>query len=227
MRNDEIAAAKRRAADLAVEAVDDGMTVGLGSGSTAAAAIRALGRRVDTGLDIEGVPTSFQSREVATEAGVPIREPEDVEEIDLAIDGADQVAGPHLVKGGGGAHAREKLIDAAATRFLVVVDDRKRSTELDHSVPVEVLPDARTLVAESIDALGGEPDLRRAQAKSGPIVTDNGNLILDCDFGEIDDPPALATSLSGVPGVVEHGLFVGMVDTVYVGTEADVEVVTP
>jgi ribose 5-phosphate isomerase A len=227
---DDVKTAKRRAGERAVEAVNDGTVVGLGSGSTAAHAIRALGRRIDAGLDVVGVPTSFQSREVASEAGVPLRAPEDVEAVDVAVDGADQVreeSGGHdgaLIKGGGGAHAREKLIDGAAERFLVVVDERKLVADLDAAVPIEVLPEARSIVTRNIRGLGGEPTLRRADRKSGPVVTDNGNLILDCDFGSIGDPRTLARELDGLPGTVDHGLFVGLADAVYVGSEQGVAV---
>lgn len=225
---DDVEAAKRRAGARVAEEIKDGAVVGLGTGSTAAHAIRALGRRVDAGLGVVGVPTSFQSREVAREAGVPLREPEDVETIDVAIDGADQVldgsgsAGEALIKGGGGAHAREKLIDAAAGTFLVVVDERKLADDLDEPVPIEVLPEARLIVGADVTELGGEPTLRRATKKTGPVVTDNGNLILDCAFGTIESPTALAADLDSLPGVVEHGLFVGLADDVYVGTEKGV-----
>src|SRR6056297_2580876 len=139
-------AAKRAAGEAAAEAVEDGMVVGLGTGSTAAHAIRALGRRVDAGLDITGVPTSFQSRELAREAGIPLTDLESAS-VDLAIDGADAVAGGDLIKGGGAAHAREKIVDASADRFLVVADQTKVAETLSHPVPVEVLSAARTTVA--------------------------------------------------------------------------------
>ncbi|WP_128903979.1 ribose-5-phosphate isomerase RpiA [Halorubrum amylolyticum] len=233
-------AAKRRAGESAAEAVSDGDVVGLGTGSTAAHAIRRLGDRVDSGLDVRGVATSFASRELAGDCGIPLL---DLDEavgpgapgIDVAIDGADQVAaggegdeaepgvGP-LIKGGGAAHAREKLVDAAADRFLVVVDPSKEAPVLDRSVPVEVLPAGRSAVAEAVRAAGGEPTLRRAERKDGPVVTDNGNLVLDCAFGEIDDPDALATTLATTPGAVEHGIFVGLADEVHVGTETGVRV---
>ncbi|MEZ3165382.1 ribose-5-phosphate isomerase RpiA [Halorubrum sp. RMP-47] len=233
-------AAKRRAGESAAEAVTDGDVVGLGTGSTAAHAIRRIGDRVDSGLDVRGVPTSFASRELAVDASVPCLDlPEavgpDGPGIDLAIDGADQVAtggeeddaldpGGALIKGGGAAHAREKLVDAAADRFLVVADPSKESPRLDRSVPVEALPAGRTAVAEAVREAGGEPTLRRAERKDGPVVTDNGNVVLDCAFGEIADPTALSTTLSAVPGVVEHGLFVGIVDEIHVGTESGVRV---
>jgi ribose 5-phosphate isomerase A len=199
------------------------MVVGLGTGGTAAHAIRAIGRQVDAGLDVTGVPTSFQSRELAREAGIPLADLDEVD-VDLAIDGADEVAGGDLVKGGGGAHAREKIVDASADRFLVVADPTKEADRLSVPVPLEVLPAARTTVADAVRELGGDPALRRAERKDGPVVTDNGNLLLDCSFGEIDDPATLARELAGVPGVVEHGLFVGLADAVHVGSDDGVTV---
>ncbi|MFB6078620.1 MAG: ribose-5-phosphate isomerase RpiA [Halarchaeum sp.] len=218
-------AAKRAAGERAADAVDDGDVVGLGTGSTAAHAIRALGRRADAGLDVVGVPTSFQSAELARECGLSVRTLDDVDGVDVAIDGADQVAlgSGALVKGGGAAHASEKVVDADAERFLVVVDPSKVAGELDRSVPVEVLPAARRPVTEAVSALGGDATLRAAERKDGPVVTDNGNLVLDCAFGAIADPGALATDLATVPGVVAHGLFVGLADAVLVGSEDGVE----
>lgn len=219
-------AAKRRAGESAAAAVEDGAVVGLGTGSTAAHAIRALGRRVDAGLDIRGIPTSFQARERAREGGIPLTSLEEATP-DLAIDGADQVADGHLVKGGGAAHTREKLVDAAADRFLVVVDPSKLAEALDHPVPVAVLPDARRPVAAAVRDQGGEPELRRAERKDGPVVTDEGHLVLDCDFGTVGDPAARARALAALPGVVEHGLFVGVADEIHVGREDGVTVRTP
>ncbi|MFC7323545.1 ribose-5-phosphate isomerase RpiA [Halorubrum rutilum] len=232
-------AAKRRAGESAAAAVDDGEVVGLGTGSTAAHAIRRLGDRVDAGLEVRGVPTSFASRELAADRGIPLLDLDeavgpDAPGVDLAIDGADQVAvgrggeptaGP-LIKGGGAAHAREKLVDAAADRLLVVADPSKEAPVLDRPVPVESLPAGRTAVAEAVRTAGGEPTLRRAECKDGPVVTDNGNLVLDCAFGEIAEPSALAATLSATPGVVEHGLFVDLADEVHVGTESGVRVLT-
>ncbi|MFO7834081.1 MAG: ribose-5-phosphate isomerase RpiA [Halohasta sp.] len=218
--------AKRRAGEAAADRVTDGMVVGLGTGSTAAHAIRALGEAVDEGLDIVGVPTSFASRELAIEQEVPIADLDEVAGLDLAIDGADQIVleSGNCIKGGGAAHAREKLVMAAADELHVVVDPTKLADRLDHPVAVEVLPAGRTGVERAIEELGGEPGLRRAANKDGPVVTDNGNLVVDCEFGEIDDPEALAASLSAIPGVVEHGLFVGCASTVYVGSEDGVSV---
>lgn len=220
-------ASKRRAAESAADRVTDGELVGLGTGSTAAHAIRELGRRIDAGLEITGVPTSYASRETAQQAGIPLRPLADVGSVDTAIDGADQVVfddGPTLVKGGGAAHAREKIVDAAADQFLVVVDRTKLAEELTHPVPVEILPDARTTVAREVRAAGGEPSIRSADRKDGPVITDNGNLVIDCAFGTVPDPRELQRTLDRIPGIVEHGLFMDLADAVHVGNSDGVTV---
>ena len=215
---------KRRAGERAAEEVTDGDVVGLGTGSTAAYAIRAIGEAVEAGLDVRGVPTSFDARRLAREAGIPTRSLDEVGGVDIAIDGADRIDRDRTaIKGGGAAHAHEKVVDAAADRFVVVADPSKVVDPLSQPVPVEALPDAYAAVERSIVELGGEPTLRRAESKDGPVVTDNGNLILDCAFGSIDDPAGLSRELSAVPGAVEHGLFVDLVDTAYIGTDGGVE----
>lgn len=213
---------KRRAGERAAELVEDGTVVGLGTGSTAAHAIRTLGRRIEDGLEIRGIPTSYQSADLAREVGIELTALDDALP-DLAIDGADQVAGFDLIKGGGAAHTREKLVDGAAERFVVVVDPSKEVEDLDGPVPIEVLPSARRPVAEALEELGGTPELRAAERKDGPVVTDNGNLVFDCAFGRIEEPAGLADDLASIPGVLEHGLFVGLADTILVGTEEGVE----
>ncbi|NGM68692.1 ribose-5-phosphate isomerase RpiA [Natronolimnobius sp. AArcel1] len=223
-------AAKRRAGERAAEDVDNGDVVGLGTGSTTAYAIDAIGEAVSDGLEVRAIPTSFQSRQRALEAGIPLTSLDAVETVDIAIDGADQVVDDAdssgygaLIKGGGAAHTREKLVDAAAERFVVVADPSKLADRLERSVPVEVIPEAHTVVADHVQELGGEPTLRDAEHKDGPVVTDNGNLVLDCAFGPIGDPDELATQLSRIPGVLEHGLFVDLADVTYVGLEDGVE----
>jgi ribose 5-phosphate isomerase A len=214
---------KRRAGESAAAAVPDGSVVGFGTGSTAAEAIRALGRRVESGLDIRAIPTSYQSRQLAREASIPLVTLEDAAP-DVAIDGADRIAGFDLIKGGGAAHAREKLVATAADRLWIVADGTKLADTLDRPVPIEVLPDAVPVLEPALESLGGDPTLRAAERKDGPVVTDTGNLVVDCAFGEIATPADLAADLAALPGVVEHGLFVGMAEEIHVGTESGVDV---
>jgi ribose 5-phosphate isomerase A len=214
---------KRRAGESAASVVEDGDVVGLGTGSTAAYAVRELGSRVKGGLDVRGVPTSHGARSLAVEEGVPLTSL-DVETPDIAIDGADAFdAHLSLVKGGGAAHTREKVVARSAERVVVVVDETKERDELDVSVPLEVLEFAVPHVRERVCELGGELTLRESGGKDGPVVSDNGNVVGDADFGGYD-PPELAEALDGVTGVVEHGLFVGVADEVRVGKEGGVEV---
>lgn len=215
--------AKRRAAEAAADIVTDGMTVGLGTGSTTAYAIQALGTAVGEGLNIQGVPTSFQARQLAREVGIPLASLSDTTRVDLVIDGADQIAGMDLLKGGGAAHAREKIVAQAAEAVHVVVDESKLTDQLDQPVPVEILPAARSAAGRQLDALGGDPQLREATGKDGPVVTDNGNLVVDCDFGTISNPGELANAMAAVAGVVEHGLFVDEVTAIHIGTASGVE----
>ena len=221
-------AAKRRAGEAAADTVEAGMVVGLGTGSTAAYAIEALGDAVDDGLDIVGVPTSFGARQRAIDCGIPLSSLDAIDEIDIAIDGADQFVDDtgSCLKGGGAAHSREKLVASAADTVHIVVDETKLTDALDHPVPLEVLPDAHTVVADAARSLDGEPTLRDAANKDGPVVTDNGNLVCDVDFGTISDPASLATHLSAVPGVVEHGLFVDCATAVSVGRADGVSTTT-
>jgi len=221
-------AAKRRAGEAAADTVESGMVVGLGTGSTAAYAIETLGDAVDDGLDIVGVPTSFGARQRAINCGIPLRSLDAVDGVDIAIDGADQLVDDtgSCLKGGGAAHSREKLVATAADTVHLVVDETKLTDELDHPVPLEVLPDAHTVVADAVRSFGGEPTLRDAANKDGPVVTDNGNPVCDVDFGTIADPESLATQLSAVTGVVEHGLFIGRATTVSVGTADGVSTTT-
>ncbi len=217
--------AKRNAGEAAAEVIEDGMVVGLGTGSTAAHAIRKLGDRVDAGLDIVGVPTSFSARERARKHGIALVSLGAIDGIDIAIDGADQLvrASGDCIKGGGAAHAREKLVASAADELHIVVDPTKVVDTLDHTVAVEVLPAAHIVVAYALNDLGGDPTLRQAAHKDGPVVTDNGNLVLDCAFGQIPEPASLAAELSAIPGVLEHGLFVGETTVCYVGSDEGVE----
>ncbi len=218
---------KEAAGVAAADLVMDGMIVGLGTGSTTAYTIAELGRRVDSGLDILAVITSYQSQMLAIDAGIPMTTLAEHPVLDIGIDGADQVdADLNVIKGGGAAHTREKVVSHSAKRFVVVVDESKMTKKLDHFVPLEVLPYARELVTEAVTAIGGEPQIRLASKKDGPVISDNGNVIIDVRFGRIDDPASLARKLSTCVGIVEHGIFTN-VDEVYVGmNDGSVEIKT-
>lgn len=212
------------------EVVESGMDVGLGTGSTTAWAVAEIGRLLRVGEleDVRGVATSLQSHELAKEVGIPLVNLDEVTELDVTIDGADQYSEeePTVIKGGGGAHAREKIIDAMADRLVIATDEEKATDPLDYPVPVEVMPDAREVVAEDLRAVGGDPELRMAERKDGPLFTANGNLVIDCDFGGLDDTSGAARAIEKIPGVLEHGIFLDMVDDVYLGTSEDVETVS-
>jgi ribose 5-phosphate isomerase A len=194
------------------------MVVGLGTGSTVAYTIKELGRRIrEEGLEILGVVTSYQSETLAIDVGIPLTILAQHPELDLAIDGADQIdESLYTIKGGGAAHTKEKIVSASAKRFLIVADELKVSKQLDKAVPVEVLPFAKELVMKKIRELGGKPELRLALRKDGPVITDNGNFVLDSSFGIIKNPDELAFRLSSIPGVIEHGIF-SNIDELYIG----------
>jgi ribose 5-phosphate isomerase A len=214
---------KQAVAAAAVEQIQDGMVLGLGSGSTAALMIEALGEKLRTGAlrNITGVTTSFQGEVLAAELGIPLKSLNAIDHIDLAIDGADEVdPGFQLIKGGGACHVQEKLVARRAKRFVVVVDAGKLVERLNLSflLPVEVLPGAWRQVKAELAALGGESELRMAVRKAGPVVTDQGNLVLDVKFaGGIADPATLEATINNLPGVLENGLFVNLTDQVLVG----------
>lgn len=218
---------KQAVAEAAVEQFRDGMIVGLGSGSTAALMIEGLGQRLAAGQlkDIVGVTTSFQGEVLAAELGIPLRSLNAVERIDLAIDGADEVDPAfQLIKGGGACHVQEKLVAARAERFVVVVDSTKLVDRLNLGflLPVEVLPGAWRQVQQQLSVMHGAAELRMAQRKAGPVVTDQGNLVLDVRFeGGIADPVVLERKLNNIPGVLENGLFVNLADEVLVGEVKD------
>jgi ribose 5-phosphate isomerase A len=218
---------RRRGGEEAAERVESGMTLGLGTGSTTAWAIAAIGWKLDGGElnDVRGVATSLQSHELAKEAGIPLVDVDQVESFDLAIDGADQwdPDRPHVVKGGGASHAREKLIDALADQLVIATDEDKASKPLDYDIPLSILPESRDAVQRWVREQGGDPSLRYAEAKDGPLFTANGNLIVDCDFGRLENPEQRAEKLARIPGAQEHGLFVDMVDEVVYGTQDGVD----
>ena len=208
--------------------VTSGSVVGLGTGSTAAFAIEHLGKRLRSGevTDVRGVATSFDAANLARRHGIPLTTLDDTPRLHVAIDGADEVDPDlALIKGGGAAHTQEKIIDAQADLFIVIVDDKKLVQRLGSTfaVPVEVLPMAVAPVTRSIEKLGGRPQLRMGAKKIGPLVTDQGNLLVDVTFDAIEDAARLERALNNIPGAVENGLFVGLADLVLVGELVDGE----
>jgi ribose 5-phosphate isomerase A len=225
--------AKQAAGEAAAALVESGMRLGLGTGSTTAFAIQALGRRVrDEGLDVVGVPTSIAAERLARQSGVPVvgldalgldALPAGDPALDLALDGADEVdPALDLVKGRGAAHVREKVVAALAARFVVLVDDGKLVERLGTTapVPVEVLPFAEPAVSRTLRGLGAEVALREGERKDGPVVTDQGLWVLDARFPAVEDAGALGAEIGGIPGVLGHGLFVGLATDVLVGEGA-------
>ena len=221
-------AEKENAGRAAAKLVRDGDVVGLGTGSTAYFTVIALGERVKAGLKIVGIPTSVKTADLARSVGITLTTLDEHPEIDITIDGADEID-PQLrmIKGGGGALLREKVVASASKKMVVITDSAKAVPVLGRfPLPVEVIAFARAVVEKKIVALGGSPRLR-AKPDGSPYITDNGNQILDCSFGKIADPPALALSLSNIPGIVEHGLFIGLASVALVGRGDRVEELRP
>ena len=214
---------KQIVAEAAIKEVRSDMVVGLGSGSTAALMIKSLAKEISSGRlkNIKGVPTSFQSEVLALELEIPLIDLSSVTQIDLAIDGADEVDPEfQLIKGGGACHVREKLVASRADKFLIVVDETKMVQNLNRifPLPVEVLPNAWKQVKDIISEMKGNSKLRMATKKAGPVVTDQGNLILDVLFdGGINNPKDIEMLINNIPGVLENGLFVDLADQVLVG----------
>jgi ribose 5-phosphate isomerase A len=225
---DLIVEAKKNAALEAVKLVKNNSIVGLGSGTTVAFAIEALGERMKKeGLKILGIPSSYQAFQLAVQYGVPITTLDEHPVIDVTIDGADQVTPElYLIKGMGAALLREKIVAAASKNNIIIVDESKRVKVLgenNQGVPIEVIPFALALAKSRITALGGTPVVREGKGKLGPIVTDNGNFIIDANFGLIQNPQELAVKIKMIPGVVETGFFVGLTNIVYIATPSKVE----
>lgn len=217
-------AAKEAVGIHAAGLVQDGMNVGLGTGSTTAYAIQELGRRIkEENLSIRGVPTSFAAERLAREVGIPLVTLDEIQQLDLALDGADEVD-PHLnlIKGRGGAHTREKIIAAASSRFVALVDASKMVDVLGSKkpVPVEVLPLAVAPVMRTLAALGGAScEIRMGDKKDGPVVTDQGFWIIDAFFGGIAEPQMLDDRIKSIPGVLDHGLFIDRTEMVLIAEE--------
>lgn len=214
---------KQAAARYSTRFVDDGHVVGLGTGSTAEYAIRCLAERVGAGLRIQGIATSEHIAGLAAQLGIPLTTLDQRQQIDVDIDGADEVDPQlNLIKGGGGAFLREKIVASAAKRLVIIADSSKQVKVLGKApVPVEVVPFAQTLVAGEIERLGARVE-RRMNRQGELFVTDEAHHILDCHFGQIADAAGLAQQLKEIPGVVEHGLFVNMADIVLIGKGSEV-----
>jgi ribose 5-phosphate isomerase A len=220
MANDQ---EKEAAARASLRFVKDGQVVGLGTGSTAAYFIQLLGEQVKNGLRIRGIPSSDRSREQAAAMGIPLTTLDECQQIDVTVDGADEVDPQlRLIKGGGGALLREKIVASATRQLVIVADATKRVPVLGKfPLPVEVIKFAQAVVARKIAALGAQVSLRR-DANGAPFLTDENNHILDCRFGQIPDADRLARTLSDMPGVVEHGLFIGMANLVLVAKGSEI-----
>ena len=211
---------KEAAAESAAIQVEDGMIVGLGSGTTATLAVKAIGKRVSQGLRITGIPTSEQTAQLARSLGIPLTTLGEQPKIDMTIDGADEVelSTLNLIKGLGGALLREKIVASATARFVIIVDETKLVNQLGtHGpVPVEVIPFGWQVTEARLRTLGAKPELRM-QPDKAPYVTDGGHYILDCTFGLIVSSADLGNALDRTVGVVEHGLFIGMTSQVVIG----------
>lgn len=216
---------KRRVGYEAAKLVNDGDVVGLGTGSTTHFFIEKLGNRIETEeINILGVPTSFQSFFFGRDSGIQMTTLEE-HDVDIAVDGADEVDPKlNLIKGGGAAHTLEKIVDESAALFVVIVDETKMVSKLgSFPVPVEVIPQATRTVKQHLIEMDGLPVLRMAERKDGPVVTDNGNFIFDVKFN-IQNPKKLETELNTIPGVIENGIFSQIVDEVMIGRDTDIEV---
>ncbi|MEM9979737.1 MAG: ribose-5-phosphate isomerase RpiA [Cyanobacteria bacterium P01_D01_bin.2] len=223
---DPVKLMKQEVGRAAAAQVKSGSIVGLGTGSTTAFAIQFIGERLAAGeiTDVVGIPTSFQASVLAKKHGIPLTTLDEAPRIDIAIDGADEVdPQQNLIKGGGAAHTREKVVDGLAARFVVVVDSSKLVDKLGSTfaLPVEVLPMAVAPVTRALEALGGKPELRMGVNKDGPVITDQGNMVLDVTMAGIDDPAELEKTINNIPGVLENGLFVGLADEVLIGEVLD------
>ena len=219
---DPVKLMKQEVGKAAASLVKSNTIVGLGTGSTTAYTIQFLGDRLKSGelKDIVGIPTSFQAEVLAKQYGIPLTTLDAVDRIDIAIDGADEVdPQKNLIKGGGAAHTREKIVDYLAEQFIVVVDSSKVVDRLGSSfpVPVEVIPMAIAPVMRAIEVLGGKPELRMGVKKAGPVITDQGNMVVDVKFETIDHPGELEKTLNNIPGVLENGIFVNCADLVLIG----------
>ena len=220
---------KKRAGEAALAHVEDGMKIGIGTGTTAEAFVRVLAERIDAGLDVVGIATSDRTEKLCRQLGVPMATLETVPELDLTIDGADEVDGRlNLIKGGGGALLREKIVAAASRQVIIVADDTKKVEALGaFPLPIEIngfgMVATYLAIQRAAATLGLEGEMTLRRAGEDAFITDSGHLILDASFGRIPDPEALSDVLLRVPGVVEHGLFIGLATSVILAGEGGIE----
>ena len=215
---------KRLAAEKACEYIEDEMILGLGTGSTVDYALRKIGKMVNEGLKIKGIPTSFRTKKIAKEEKIPLTSLEENPEIDLTIDGADEVDSElRLIKGGGGAFTREKMIAYYSKKVIIVIDETKvvKMLGIDFSLPVEVVKFGWTSTKEKLKEFNCNVELRKIM--NNPYITDNSNYILDCEFDRIKDPVKLEIDINSIPGVVENGLFIGLADEIIVGSKQGIK----
>jgi ribose 5-phosphate isomerase A len=211
---------KKQAAEKAVQYIENGMTVGLGTGSTVEFAVKKLGELVKGGLDIKGIPTSLKTKRLATELKIPLIDLDDRTEIDITIDGADEVdSNLNLIKGGGGALTREKIIAYHSKKVIIIVDETKivKGLGCDSFLPVEVTKFGWPATKKALEGLGCTGELRKIMDEA--FITDNQNYIIDCDFGKIAEPENMEKEINNIPGVLENGLFIGLADEVIVGSK--------
>lgn len=215
---------KRRAAIEAVKLIGDGMTIGLGTGSTAAYAVRELGAAVKNGLKIRAVPTSAATAKLAASLGIPLVDINSIDSMDVTVDGADEFDSDLvLIKGGGGALLREKIVASMTKEEIIIADSTKKVRVLGKfKLPIEVIPFASNYVLRQIETAGGSGKIRRS--KNRLFITDEGNFIIDADFGEITDPTNLSNKLNSIAGVAAHGLFINLASKIIMGTGSGVEI---
>jgi len=226
MSIDPIELGKKTAAEKAVEDnIKNGMVLGIGSGSTVVYAVEKIAELCkQQHFNVKCIPTSFQSSQLIVENGLDLVSLDQHPEIDLDIDGADEIDGKlNLIKGGGGCLVQEKIIAYNSKQLIIIADFRKNSKYLGehwkNGVPIEIIPMAYVPLLKKLESLGGKPVLRMAKAKAGPLVTDNGNFIIDVDFGVIENPKELNAVLLNIPGIVDTGLFIEMTNRAYIGQE--------
>ncbi|MCK5300616.1 MAG: ribose-5-phosphate isomerase RpiA [Thermoplasmatales archaeon] len=215
---------KRLAAEKACDYIENGMIIGLGTGSTVDYALRKIGKMVNEGIKIKGIPTSFRTKKIAIEEKIPLTSLDDNPEIDITIDGADEVDSElRLIKGGGGALTREKMIAYYSKKVIIIIDETKvvKMLGIDFSLPVEVVKFGWTLTKNKLKEFNCNVELRKIM--NNPYITDNSNYIIDCEFDRIKDPEQLEIDINNIPGVVENGLFIGLADEIIVGSKQGIK----